>query len=81
MTEKDRYGKDWLTTQQLVEHWGKRGFVIHTGTLRHWRVQGKGPKFKKLAHSRHVIYHVDDIAAFEKESGIKEIMEKKKDTK
>lgn len=41
-------------------------FQVHRGTLCNWRTQGVGPKYVKIG--RTILYAVDDIEAFEKES-------------
>ncbi|WP_426699658.1 helix-turn-helix transcriptional regulator [Rhodanobacter sp. Col0626] len=36
---------------------------VEVGTLRNWRAQGKGPRFRKIGE-RMVRYHITDLAAF-----------------
>jgi predicted DNA-binding transcriptional regulator AlpA len=47
-----------LTTRQLAERWG-----MSEGTLRNWRVLGRGPKYLRIGNQ--VRYKLSVIKAYE----------------
>jgi hypothetical protein len=57
---------EYLTPPALAARWSG---AISTGTLANWRSQGKGPAFQKIGGR--VLYLETDVAAWEKENGIK----------
>lgn len=58
--------KDTLRTEELAERWN-----INPGTLRNWRMQGKGPKYLKFGKNGLVLYRVSDIIEYEKKQLVK----------
>lgn len=54
-----------LSELELEKRW--RGFVS-AGTIRNWRYLGKGPVYTKLGSV--VVYHIDDVIAYEKKQKI-----------
>jgi DNA-binding transcriptional MerR regulator len=48
-----------LSTREVSEHLG-----IPVGTLRYWRMQGRGPAIFKMGPRGHVRYAVADVEAF-----------------
>jgi excisionase family DNA binding protein len=47
----------WLTTEQAAGY-----LSVHAGTLRTWRVDGRGPRYSVVG--RMVRYHRDQLDAF-----------------
>lgn len=58
MTTSDRpMESPWFTTPEAAEYLG-----LHPGTLRRWRVDGKGPQVRRAG--RAVRYHRSDLDDF-----------------
>lgn len=60
-----RFDSVFLSELDLEKRWG--GFVL-ASTLKNWRCQNKGPVYTKLGNI--VVYHIDDVVAYEKEHRI-----------
>ena len=56
MTTEDQGDSDgpFLTPEQAAEH-----LKVKKSTLKKWRIQGKGPLYRK--HGSVIVYHIDDI--------------------
>jgi hypothetical protein len=53
----------WTDQRPLLrEHDAAALLALKPTTLRRWRLEGKGPRFRKIG--RAVRYHLDDLASF-----------------
>lgn len=55
--------KHLLTPQELCRRWATFGKKISVGTLKNWRIKGKGPRATKIGGS--VFYSIAEIEAYE----------------
>lgn len=56
-------GMDYYSIEELSQR-----LDVPVGTLRHWRINGRGPKAVKIG--KHLRYYRDDVEAWEQEQGI-----------
>lgn len=57
MLEDEKRATPWMTTDEAAQY-----LRLSPGTLRNWRVDGEGPKHRKVG--RAVRYRLDDLDAF-----------------